>query len=343
MKIGIVGLPQAGKRTLFSLLTGRSVGESRRPGEILEGIAPIRDPRIDALARTCRPQKTTYPENDFILCPDVIEGTGQRAWLDSGRRCDLLCLLLRAFKADQVYHPAGSIDSERDRALLNAELILADLEIVLNRLNRIDKEKKAGQTPAQVIEETALRKCERLLDDGSPARGAQLSSDEAAAIRSLELVTRLPILWAINISEDGSGGDAQTTDFRISCRIEQEIASIENETERQEFLESIGVTSSGLDRMNAAAYDALGLMSFYTIGPDEVRAWTIRKGSSARQAAGKIHSDIERGFIRVEVIKYDDLIATGSEKAAKDQGKVQVKGRDYVMEDGDICHFLFNV
>ena len=156
-------------------------------------------------------------------------------------------------------------------------------------------------------------------------------------------MTRRPVLWAINISEDDSGDNLPTTDFRISCRIEQEIASMENSTERQEFLESIGVTSSGLNRMNAAAYDTLGLMSFYTIGPDEVRAWTIRKGSTAHEAGGKIHSDIERGFIRVEVIKHDDLIAAGSEKVAKDQGKVQVKGRDHVMEDGDICHFLFNV
>ena len=159
MKIGILGLPQAGKRTLFSLLTGRSVPESRRPGEALEGIAPIRDPRVDALTRICRPQRTTYAENSFILCPDLVEGTGQRAWLDAARRCDLLCLLVRDFKSDQVYHPAGSVDLKRDRTLLDAELILADLEILLNRLNRIDKEKKAGQSAAQAIEETALRKC----------------------------------------------------------------------------------------------------------------------------------------------------------------------------------------
>ncbi len=344
MKVAILGLPQAGKRTLFTLLTGRPVPENRKPGESIEGTARIRDPRVDVLSEMCRPKKTTYPENSFVLCPDLDEGPGKRSWLEIARRCDLLCLLVRAFESDQVYHPAGSLDAERDREAVLTELILADLEMLLNRLIRIGKEKMSGQSAVQANEERALKKCEQVLEDGRPASEADLLPEEAEAIKTLGLVTRLPILWALNVSEDAlESGVGSPGDFEISCQIEKEIASMEDATERAAFLEDMGLSASGLDRMNAAAYDALGLMSFYTIGSDEVRAWTIRKGSAARTAGGKIHSDIARGFIRVEVIKYEDLISAGSEQAAKSAGRVLVKGRDYVMEDGDICHFLFNV
>ena len=339
MKIGILGLPQAGKRTLFTLLTGRTVPATRKAAEALEGFAAIRDPRIGVLAQICKPRKTTYAENNYVLCPDLAATTGVRHWLDSARRCDMLCLLLRSFESDQVYHPEGSVDSVRDRANLEVELILADMELVLNRLNRIAREKTAGQSPAQIIEERALEKCSASLDQGQPVRTLSLPPDELNAIQNLGLITRLPVLWTYNVGEDQLAGE-HADGVGISCRIEQEIAEIENPAERGEFLEALGLTAAGLERVNAAAYDAVGLMSFYTIGSDEVRAWTIRKGSLAPAAGGKIHSDIERGFIRVEVLKYDDLIAAGSERVAKEQGNVQVKGRDYVIEDGDTCHFL---
>ena len=166
---------------------------------------------------------------------------------------------------------------------------------------------------------------------------------EEAAIKSLDLVTRKPVLYAYNVSEDDIGKDFGPGAFTISCEIEREIAAIEDPEERREFMEAMGISSPSLDRINEALYEALGLMSFYTVGEDECRAWTIRQGSTAPVAGGKIHSDIERGFIRVEVIKYDDLLETGSEQAAKQQGKMQLNGKDYIIEDGDICHFLFNV
>lgn len=339
MRIGILGLPQAGKRTLFTLLTGRAVTATRKASDAPEGLASIRDPRVDVLARICRPRKVTYAENNFVLCPDIVATTGMRHWLDSARRCDMLCLLVRSFESEQVFHPAGSVDPARDRANLEAELILADLELVLNRLNRIEREKTAGQSPAQVIEERALRKCSARLDEGRPIRSLSLPADEQNALQSLGLITRLPILWTYNVSEDQCGA-GHPDGIAISCRIEQEITEIEDPAEREEFLQSLGLSAPGVDRFNAAAYDTAGLMSFYTIGSDEVRAWTIRKGSLAPIAGGKIHSDIERGFIRVEVLKYDDLVASGSERSAKEQGKIHVKGRDYVIEDGDTCHFL---
>ncbi len=343
MEIGIVGLPQAGKRTLFKLLTGQDVPETRKPGEIVRGVARVQDPRVDELARICRPRKVTYAENVFVLCPDVVDGPGQRGWLDAARRCDLLCLVVRAFPAEGVYHPHGSVDAARDRSEIETELILADLELVLNRLLRIQKETRGGQRPAGGTEERALKKAEAALEESRPLTTAAWGDEERAALRGLGFVTLQPRLWAYNVGESDLVRDFGSDVFTVSCRIEQEIAAVERADDRAEFLADLGLESAGLERVNRAAYAALGLMSFYTIGPDEVRAWTIRRGSSAPRAGGKIHSDIERGFIRVEVIAYDDLIAAGGEKEAKAAGRVQSRGREYVLQDGDICHFLFSV
>ena len=344
VKIALLGLPQAGKRSLFGLLTGRDVPESRRPDEGIEGTASIADPRVTTLSRIFNPRKTTYAENQFVLCPDVVDGSASRAWREAAARCDLLCLVVRSFASEEVYHPAGSVDAERDRGEIRTELRLSDMELIEKRLVRIDKEKRAGQTAGQRAEETVLQKCMKGLEEERDVLELDLETHELDTIKSLDLLTRIPVLEVDNVSEADVAESTDAKDrLRISARIEQEIAGLTDPEERQGFMEMVGLETAGLDRMNEAAYAALGLMSFYTVGEDEVRAWTIRAGSPAPVAGGKIHSDIERGFIRVEVIKYDDLVAAGSEKAAKVQGKVQLKGKDYVMEDGDICHFLFNV
>ncbi len=343
MRIALMGLPQAGKKTLFHLLTGRMVPENRKPGETIEGQASVPDPRVDRLSALYEPRKTTYAQNDYMLCPDIEVSSQSRAWLKAARQGDLLALVVRAFESDQVYHPAGSVNPARDRAAIETELILGDLEVVLNRLARIEKEKKAGRKAELAIEERALRKCESVLEDTRPVRDAGLDQDDVIAVRSLGLITMMPMLWVYNVSESDLSRDLAPGSINLSCQIEQEIAGIDDRDERAAFLDDLGIAAPGSDRLNSAAYDALGLMSFYTVGKDEVRAWTIQKGAVAPRAGGKIHSDIERGFIRVEVIKYDDLLAAGSEKAAKDKGLVALKGRDYIMEDGDICHFLFNV
>jgi GTP-binding protein YchF len=343
MKVALLGLPQAGKRTLFTLLTGRHVPEARKPGETVEGVAHIRDPRVDTLSGLCKPERTVYAENQFSLCPDVVEGAAAREWLEAARKCDLLCLVVRAFTSSQVYHPSGSVDAERDLAFALGELLLADMELVEKRLTRMGKEKRAGQTAEQIFEERVLQKAMAALEAGKRLDAAGLTEEELTAVRSLRLLTLIPTLPCFNADEGDVTRSFAAGALTVSAKIEQEIMAIENETERREYLASLGLESSGVDRMNAAAYDALGLMSFYTVGADEVRAWTIRKGTHAPRAAGKVHTDIERGFIRVEVIKYDDLVAAGSEHAAKGAGKVQTRGRDYVLQDGDICHFLFNV
>jgi ribosome-binding ATPase YchF (GTP1/OBG family) len=217
------------------------------------------------------------------------------------------------------------------------------MQLVETRLERLAKEKKKGQTTAQALEEDILQRFNAALEKEKFLSTVILEPDEEQAIKSLDFVTRTPLLFAYNVSEDDIGKDFGPDVFTLSCEIESDIASIEDASERQEFMEEMGITEPSLDRINAALYDALGLMSFYTSGEDECRAWTIRKGSSAPVAGGKIHSDIERGFIRVEVMKYDDLMATGSEKGVKQAGKMQLHGKDYIIEDGDICHFLFNV
>jgi GTP-binding protein YchF len=344
MKIAILGLGQAGKKTLFTLLTGRSVSDTRKPGDVVEGVAIIHDSRVDALSDLYRPKKTTYAENQFVLCPDVTASSStSRLWMDPARRCDLLCLLIRSFDSPEIFHPSGSVDPERDRAMIETELILADMQLVETRLARLAKEKKGSQTTAQALEESILHRFNAALEEGKFLSSVKLEPDEDQVIRSLDFVTRTPAIFAYNVSEDEIGKDFGPGVFTISCEIESEIAAIDDAEERQAFMEDMGITQSSLDRINAALYDALGLMSFYTSGADECRAWTIRKGSSAPVAGGKIHSDIERGFIRVEVMKFDALMAAGSEQAVKQAGKMQLHGRDYIIEDGDICHFLFNV
>lgn len=343
MKIALIGLPQAGRKTLFTLLTRRAVPEVRKPGESVEGVAAIRDARIDRLAELCKPKRTVYAENHFVLCPDAVTAANSREWLDAARRCDLLCLVVRAFESGQVYHTEGSVDAARDEDNLRTELLFADMELVEKRLLRMAKDARAGLGADQKTEQETLKTCMEALEAGTPLSALTFDPAAMASIRSLGLLTLIPLMVLVNVSESELGKPLEGGRLALSCQIEQEIAAIADEAERREYMEAMGISEPGLDRVNAAAYDALGLMSFYTAGKDECRAWTIRKGSPAPVAGGKIHSDIERGFIRVEVIKYTDYMEAGSEPAAKERGKMMTKGKDYIIEDGDICHFLFNV
>jgi GTP-binding protein YchF len=347
MKAAIVGYAQSGKKTLFKLLTNRDVPQGRREDEAVEGAAPVYDARVEKLSEICKPQKTRYAETLMVLCPDVPEG-GKGTWMEAARKCELLCVVLRAFTAPEVFHPRGSVDAERDRSDLATEIVFADVDMVDKRLERLAKEKRAGLNPAQQAEEKALIKCRDTLAAGKWLKDAGLDENELKTIRTLGLLTLMTVLWVYNVDDSDvqsalEAEKADTSAIVVSCKIEREIMAMENREERQAFLSEVGFAQSGLERLNTAAYDTLGLMSFYTAGPDEVRAWTIRKGSTAPVAAGKIHSDIERGFIRAEVTKIDDLVAAGGEAEAKAKGKTQVKGRDYVIEDGDICHFRFSV
>ncbi|MDP2933199.1 MAG: DUF933 domain-containing protein, partial [bacterium] len=307
MKVGLLGLAKSGKKTFFSLLTGRKSAGGQivlKEGEALEGIAPIRDPRVDVLANIFNPERVKYAENIITLCPDIDPKSAgaARTWLESARRCDLLCLLVRAFSAGEVFHPLGEVNPERDRNTLESEIVFADLEIIEKRLERIGKEKKAGQTAQQIQEEKSLIKIKETIEKEMRLCAPLLNKQELDAIKSLSLLILKPVIWAYNVDEDCLGRQANQKDgavFNISCRIEEEIMALENPADRVLYLKELGVSSSGLDRLNQAAYDTLGLMSFYTVVNDEVRAWTIRKGTFAPEAGGKVHTDIERGFIRV--------------------------------------------
>ena len=320
MKIALIGLPQAGKRTLFSLLTKRTLPESLKPGEAVEGVAAVRDPRVDELSGIFRPEKTTYAANHFVLCPDATAGGESHDWLDASRRCHLVCLVLRAFEDDGVYHPAGSVDAGRDRQNLEAELLLADMVLVEKRLERLARESKSGLKPEQKLEQAVLNKAWAHLEEGHRLIDLDLTQSETAAVRSLDLVTFLPVLPVYNTSDGNIATDFGPGSVSVSCRTEAEVAAIDDPAERLEFLEALGLSQPGLDRVNTAAYEALGLMSYYTVGEDECRAWTIHRGATAPEAGGRIHSDIERGFIRAEVMRYDDFLIVRSEAEARNRG-----------------------
>ena len=241
MKIAILGLAQTGKKTLFTLLTGREVPANRKPGEAIEGIAPIHDRRVDALSKLYNPNKTTYAENQFVLCSDVTEGGTSRQWMEAARRCDLLCLLIRSFDSPDVFHPAGSVDPERDRAMIETELLLADMQLVETRLERIAKEKKGGQTSEQKVEEEVLKRFSAALEEEKFLSTVPLDAQEEQVVRSLDLVTRIPLLYTYNVAEDDIGKDFGPEVFTISCEIESEIAGIDDPAERQEFMEALGI------------------------------------------------------------------------------------------------------
>lgn len=341
MKIALIGLTGAGKKTLFTLLTGRRTPEGRKPGESLEGAADIRDARVDALAEVCRPKRVTYAQNHFVLCPDAVAGSYE--WLTAARRCHLVCLVARAFASESLYHPAGCVDPVRDCDNLETELLLADLQVVETRLERLARDARIGNLPpGQKVEQDVLQRCAAALSDGIRVADLDMSARDQSAVRHIDLITRLPLMRVYNVAEDDLSTPFGPDVLAVSCQIEQEIMAMTDPGERRAYLELLGLAAAGLDRMNAAAYAALGLMSFYTAGPDECRAWTIRKGSTAPVAGGRIHSDIERGFIRAEIIKLDGYLTAGSEGAARNAGMVQVRGRDYVLEDGDVVNFLHN-
>lgn len=343
MKIALIGYPQSGKRTLFSLLTRTDIIQHRHHTEIISGKAKVIDKRVDALSKIFNPQKITYAETEFLLCPDIVVDENVY-WSKQAHQADLLCVVVRAFSDTNIFHPLGSVNWQKDLDNITAELLFADLELVEKRLERIQSDElKKKLSNAQSLEKQTLTKCHKCLDNNKLIQSLSLSQDELNSINSLQFLTQKPILWCLNVDEENINNFNNKNVFTISAKIEQEINSIENKEEQIKYLHSLGLTDSGINRLNNAVYDTMGLMSFYTVGQDEVRAWTIKKDTKAPHAGGKIHSDIARGFIRVEIIKYNDLISLGSEQAVKAHGKSKVKGKDYIIEDGDICHFLFNV
>lgn len=364
MKLGIVGLPNVGKSTLFNALTNAGAESANYPFCTIEpnvGVVAVPDSRLDVLAKMYNPEKYTPAVIEFVDIAGLVRGASKgeglgNKFLSHIREVDAILHVIRCFKDDNIIHVDGSIDPMRDLETINLELIFSDMEIVERRLDRTRKAMKGDKTLAKELE--VLERIYSALEEGKCVRALDLSEEELAMIADTPLLTLKPIIYVANVSEAEAGSEpvgnemymklkahAETEHaevIAICAEIEAEIAELPAE-EKAVFLEDLGIKESGLDRLIKTSYSLLGLISYLTAGPKEVRAWTITKGTKAPQAAGKIHSDFERGFIRAEIVAFDDLMKCGTMTAAKEQGLMRSEGKDYVMQDGDIVLFRFNV
>ena len=355
MRLGLVGFPQVGKHTLLRLLTGKEANSEGKKGNVL-GLAKVRDERFDRLVEIYAPRQETPAQIEFLLLPDLDQHADRNESVLRGlEKVDVICHLVRAFQDDTVFHIHGTVDPRRDIRLFNDELQLNDLLFIEKRLERLEKEQnKKKDVQKSAMEEALLTRMKAHLEAGRFLRNFSPTEAEEKLIASYPFLTRKAVIIILNVGEDGLGDEGlfemsrktfSKQNFQwiaVSAKIEQELCQLDA-AERQAFLEELQLEQPALDRLTILCYKALGLISFFTVGPDEVRAWTDRHGSLAPQAAGVIHSDFERGFIRAEVMKYQDLIKLGSEQKVREVGKYMQKGRDYVVEDGDIINFLFNV
>lgn len=365
MRLGIVGLPNVGKSTLFNSLTKAGAQAANFPFCTIDpnvGVVPVPDERIKLLGELYHTKKVTPASVEFVDIAGLVKGASKgeglgNQFLSNIRETDAIVHVVRCFEDTNVIHVDGSVDPIRDIEVINLELIFADLEVLERRLSKVSKAARMDKTLQK--EEALLERVKAHLEAGNSARSLEITDDdELLYMKDYNFLTYKPVIYAANVAEDDLADDGASNDmvkrvrefakeegsgvFVVSAKIEEEISELDDD-EKAEYLEALGLTESGLDKLITASYDLLGLMSFLTAGEDECRAWTIKKGTKAPQAAGKIHTDFERGFIKAEVINYKDLLEQGSIAAAKEKGLVGIEGKEYVVKDGDVILFRFNV
>jgi GTP-binding protein YchF len=363
LKAGIVGLPNVGKSTLFNAITKKNILAANYPFATIDpnvGIVTVPDKRLDVLQEREIPNRVVPTSFEFTDIAGLVKGASNgeglgNKFLSHIREVDAICEVVRCFEDDNITHVEGRIDPLRDIEIINVELVISDLEIVNNRLNKIEKKAVTTKDKDALFEVNTLKKCIDSLEKNIPLRRLEFTEEEDIVLKNFNLITKKPIIYMANVSENDILNGNEYVDIvkdyaskenskvvMLSAKIESELSEL-NDEDKLLFLEDLGINESGLDKLIKATYDLLGLATFFTAGKDECKAWTFKKGMKAPQCAGIIHTDFEKGFIKAEVTSYEDYYKYGSEKAAKENGKMRLEGKDYIMQDGDIVYFRFNV
>lgn len=364
LKAGIIGLPNVGKSTLFNAITKKHILAANYPFATIDpnvGVVTVPDSRLEFLENLYLPERTIPTSFEFTDIAGLVKGASKgeglgNKFLSHIRDVDAIVEVVRCFENDDIIHVEGKVDPIRDIEIINTELLLSDLEIIDNRINKIEKKVQTTKDKIATLELNALKKSKEAVENNVPLRQIEYTEEELELIKSFNFITLKPIIYVANVNEeDAVFGSNKYTDevakyaeknnssYIVMCaKMESELSEL-NESDKKQFLSELGIKFSGLDKLIFATYNLLGLETFFTVGKDEVRAWTFKKGSKAPECAGIIHSDFQRGFIKAEVTSFNDLYELKSEKSVKENGKLRLEGKDYIMQDGDICYFRFNV